>query len=98
MGPVSLARRSPQRTPRRRAGREGGLRFQALLKAGVKLFSSCAALAFSGHLVDKISDTAGSKGTAKWTVQQAAERGVAIPSITSALDTRSVLNKRQSHA
>ena len=31
----------------------------------------------SGHLVDKILDQAGSKGTGKWTVQLAADSGVA---------------------
>ena len=43
-----------------------------------------------GHLVDKILDQAGSKGTGKWTVQLAADSGVAIPSCSAALEARFV--------
>lgn len=42
----------------------------------------------TGYLVDKIVDQTGSKGTGKWTVQQAAELGVASPTITASLDGR----------
>lgn len=42
----------------------------------------------SGFLVDKIVDQTGSKGTGKWTVQQAADLSVAAPTITSSLDGR----------
>ncbi|KAJ9528796.1 hypothetical protein QJQ45_000008 [Haematococcus lacustris] len=41
-----------------------------------------------GFLVDKIVDQTGSKGTGKWTVQQAADLGVAAPTITASLDGR----------
>ncbi|GIL46762.1 hypothetical protein Vafri_3667 [Volvox africanus] len=41
-----------------------------------------------GYLVDKIVDQTGSKGTGKWTVQQAAELAVAGPTMASALDAR----------
>ena len=41
-----------------------------------------------GYLVDKILDKIGAKGTGKWTVQQAAELGVAVPTIATSLDTR----------
>ncbi|KAG2453497.1 hypothetical protein HYH02_001717 [Chlamydomonas schloesseri] len=41
-----------------------------------------------GYLVDKIVDQTGSKGTGKWTVQQAAELAVAAPTMASALDAR----------
>ena len=44
----------------------------------------------SGHLVDKILDQAGSKGTGKWTVQLAADSGVAAPSVSAALEARFV--------
>ncbi|XP_055388218.1 uncharacterized protein LOC129616613 [Condylostylus longicornis] len=40
------------------------------------------------RLIDKILDVAGSKGTGMWTVQEAARRGVPIPTIQSALDMR----------
>ena len=42
------------------------------------------------HLVDKILDQAGSKGTGKWTVQLAADSGVAAPSVSAALEARFV--------
>mmetsp|Transcript_2798 Transcript_2798/g.6132 ORF Transcript_2798/g.6132 Transcript_2798/m.6132 type:complete len:570 (+) Transcript_2798:65-1774(+) len=41
-----------------------------------------------GFLVDKIVDQTGSKGTGKWTVQQAADLSVASPTITASLDGR----------
>ena len=41
-----------------------------------------------GYLVDKILDVAGSKGTGMMTVKEAAERGVAAPTIASALFER----------
>ncbi len=39
-------------------------------------------------LVDRILDVTGMKGTGTWTVQQAAAKGVAIPSISAALTSR----------
>ncbi|MBL8937201.1 MAG: NADP-dependent phosphogluconate dehydrogenase, partial [Archangium sp.] len=39
-------------------------------------------------LVDAILDKAGQKGTGKWTVMAAAELGIAIPTITAAVDAR----------
>ncbi|KAL9650713.1 hypothetical protein ABK040_001767 [Willaertia magna] len=47
------------------------------------------------YIVDKIVDKSGSKGTGKWTVQEAAERGIAIPTIASALDARYISSLRQ---
>jgi 6-phosphogluconate dehydrogenase len=41
-----------------------------------------------GHLVDKVLDKTGMKGTGKWTVQQAAELSVPAPTIESSLDAR----------
>eukprot|EP00879_Flechtneria_rotunda_P010994 GHRR01011488.1.p1 GENE.GHRR01011488.1~~GHRR01011488.1.p1 ORF type:complete len:367 (+),score=136.63 GHRR01011488.1:1687-2787(+) len=41
-----------------------------------------------GYLVDKIVDRTGAKGTGKWTVQQAAEMGIAAPTIAASLDGR----------
>ena len=46
-----------------------------------------------GYLVDKILDQAGSKGTGKWTVQLAADSGVAAPSVSAALEARFVSSK-----
>ncbi|KAJ3701066.1 hypothetical protein LUZ61_004771 [Rhynchospora tenuis] len=40
------------------------------------------------HLVDRILDKTGMKGTGKWTVQQAAELAIAAPTIAASLDSR----------
>ena len=42
----------------------------------------------SKHLVDMIVDSAGQKGTGKWTVINALELGVAVPTITAAVNAR----------
>jgi len=50
------------------------------------------------YIVDTIVDKTGSKGTGKWTVQEAAEQGIAAPTMSSALDARylsSLLEERQ---
>jgi 6-phosphogluconate dehydrogenase len=41
-----------------------------------------------GYVVDKILDKTGSKGTGKWTVQEAAEQAVPCPTMSAALDAR----------
>lgn len=43
-----------------------------------------------GDILDVIKDSASMKGTGKWTVQDAMDRGVAIPTITAAVDARLV--------
>ncbi len=40
------------------------------------------------HLIDLIQDAAEQKGTGKWTTQAALDLGVAVPSITAAVDAR----------
>jgi 6-phosphogluconate dehydrogenase len=47
-----------------------------------------------GHLVDRVLDKAGQKGTGRWTVQAALDLGVAIPSIAAALDARVLSSQR----
>ncbi|MGD1713179.1 decarboxylating NADP(+)-dependent phosphogluconate dehydrogenase [Dapis sp. BLCC M172] len=42
----------------------------------------------SNHLVDMIVDSAGQKGTGRWTVINALELGVAVPTITAAVNAR----------
>ena len=42
----------------------------------------------AGLLVDAILDSCGSKGTGKWTVQQAAELGVPCATMAAALEAR----------
>jgi 6-phosphogluconate dehydrogenase len=51
-------------------------------------------------LVDAIKDSASMKGTGKWTVQDAMDRGVAIPTITAAVDARliSAAHAERAHA
>ena len=41
-----------------------------------------------GALIDQIEDSAGMKGTGTWTVQEALERGVPIPTIAAAVEAR----------
>ncbi|MCS3529094.1 NADP-dependent phosphogluconate dehydrogenase [Chryseobacterium sp. JUb7] len=43
-----------------------------------------------GFLVDQILDKAGSKGTGKWTSEEALENGVAIPTIDAAVASRTL--------
>ena len=40
------------------------------------------------YLVDSVLDQTGSKGTGKWTCQEAAERGIGCPTINAALNAR----------
>lgn len=40
------------------------------------------------YLVDMVLDKTGQKGTGKWTVKEAAEQGIAAPTISAALNTR----------
>jgi 6-phosphogluconate dehydrogenase len=42
----------------------------------------------SGDLIDMVLDAAAQKGTGKWTVQDAAEIGVAIPTIATSVEAR----------
>ncbi len=44
----------------------------------------------SGYLVDKILDKAGQKGTGMWTAQTALDLGVSIPTISAAVDARTL--------
>jgi 6-phosphogluconate dehydrogenase len=44
----------------------------------------------AGFLVDKILDKAGQKGTGTWTVQSALELGISIPTISAAVDARTL--------
>jgi len=44
----------------------------------------------SGYLVDKILDKAGQKGTGAWTAQVALDLGVSIPTISAAVDARTL--------
>ncbi len=51
-------------------------------------------LVTGANLVDNVLDRAGQKGTGKWTVVDALERGVAVPSIAEAVFARNVSSQR----
>jgi len=44
--------------------------------------------AMKGDLIDRVLDVCGSKGTGKWTVQDAADRGVPLNTVSAALNGR----------
>lgn len=48
-----------------------------------------------GYVVDFILDKTEMKGTGKWTVQEGAEQGVAIPTIAAALDARMLSSRKE---
>jgi len=48
-----------------------------------------------GQVLDYILDKTGMKGTGRWTVQEAAERSVPIPTITAALDGRFLSGRKE---
>jgi 6-phosphogluconate dehydrogenase len=47
------------------------------------------------YVVDYILDKTGMKGTGRWTIQEAAERGVAAPTMAAALDTRMLSARKE---
>jgi 6-phosphogluconate dehydrogenase len=47
-----------------------------------------------GHLVDKILDKTGMKGTGRWTIQEAAENSVAAGTMSAALDARFISGRK----
>jgi len=49
-------------------------------------------------LVDRILDVAGQKGTGRWTVRDAVESGVAVPTIAAAVDGRVVSARKSDRA
>ena len=42
----------------------------------------------TGYVVDYVLDKTGMKGTGRWTIQEAAERSIAAPTMAASLDTR----------
>jgi 6-phosphogluconate dehydrogenase len=48
-----------------------------------------------GHVVDYVLDKTGMKGTGRWTIQEAAERGVACPTMAASLDTRMLSGRKE---
>ena len=48
-----------------------------------------------GYVVDYVLDKTGSKGTGRWTVQEAAEQSVAAPTLSAALDSRYISSRKE---
>ena len=48
-----------------------------------------------GYVVDGILDKTGMKGTGKWTIQEGAEKGVAVPTMAAALDARMLSARKE---
>eukprot|EP00475_Leptophrys_vorax_P034467 TRINITY_DN5564_c0_g1_i1.p1 TRINITY_DN5564_c0_g1~~TRINITY_DN5564_c0_g1_i1.p1 ORF type:complete len:476 (+),score=184.84 TRINITY_DN5564_c0_g1_i1:98-1525(+) len=69
-----------------------------LIEITAKIFKKKDETDEKTFLVDVVLDKTGSKGTGKWTVQEAAEQAIAASTITSALDARylsSLLDERK---
>ncbi len=61
-----------------------------LIEITAKIFAKKDPESSSGHLVDKILDKAGQKGTGTWTAQVALDLGISIPTISAAVDARTL--------
>lgn len=48
-----------------------------------------------GYVIDYILDKTGQKGTGRWTIQEAAERNVAAPTMAAALDARMISSRKE---
>ena len=59
-----------------------------LIEITARIFSVKDAVGGSGEAIDAILDKTGMKGTGRWTIQEAAERCVAAPTMAAALDAR----------
>ena len=57
--------------------------------------SSSSSTAPSRYITDVILDKTGMKGTGRWTIQEAAERSVAAPTIAAALDARYLSGRKE---
>ena len=56
--------------------------------------SSSSSAASVRYVTDVILDKTGMKGTGRWTIQEAAERSVSVPTIAAALDARYLSGRR----
>jgi len=59
-----------------------------LIEITGKILSKKDDLTGKGHVVDYVLDKTGMKGTGRWTIQEAAERSVAAPTMAASLDAR----------
>jgi len=59
-----------------------------LIEITSKILSKKDDMTGEGYVIDYVLDKTGMKGTGKWTVEEAAERAVAAPTIAGSLDAR----------
>jgi len=65
-----------------------------LIEITAKILAKEDDITGEGHVVDYVLDKTGSKGTGRWTVQEAAERSVAAPTLAAALDARYISSRK----
>lgn len=59
-----------------------------LIEITAKILAKKDDVTNEGHVIDYVLDKTGMKGTGRWTIQEAAERSVAAPTMAAALDAR----------
>lgn len=59
-----------------------------LIEITAKILPKKDDLTGKGHVLDYVLDKTGMKGTGRWTIQEAAERSVAAPTMAASLDAR----------
>jgi 6-phosphogluconate dehydrogenase len=80
------------------AGWNAGELDSFLIEITARIFTVKDTEGGEGFLVDKILDKTGMKGTGRWTVQEAAERSIAAPTMAAALDTRCLSGLKEERA
>jgi 6-phosphogluconate dehydrogenase len=75
----------------------GGVLSSYLIEITAKIFAKKDPEG-AGALVDKILDKAGQKGTGTWTAQVALDLGISIPTISSAVDARTLSSMKDERA
>eukprot|EP00565_Helicotheca_tamesis_P008626 CAMPEP_0185730754 /NCGR_PEP_ID=MMETSP1171-20130828/10902_1 /TAXON_ID=374046 /ORGANISM="Helicotheca tamensis, Strain CCMP826" /LENGTH=470 /DNA_ID=CAMNT_0028399877 /DNA_START=95 /DNA_END=1507 /DNA_ORIENTATION=+ len=66
-----------------------------LIEITAKILAKKDDVTGEGYVVDYVLDKTGSKGTGRWTVQEAAEQSVACPTLAAALDSRYISSKKE---
>ena len=66
-----------------------------LIEITAKILAKPDEITGEGCVVDYILDKTGSKGTGRWTVQEAAEQSIAAPTLAAALDSRYISSRKE---
>lgn len=66
-----------------------------LIEITAKILRKKDGMTGEGYVVDYILDKTGQKGTGRWTVQEAAERNIAVPTMAAALDARMISSRKE---